>query len=297
MNATKIVKPRVARKIVKTIRCGSPPGRFLKKKKGDNKWYDVGDRHASEKTSQALREKSQEEKRESRARNANSKRKIVDMGGGASTIVGGGGTPSSSKSAKGEEKKKKKGEDPDAMTPVMPSPYPPNVPPGLIMTPYAYYPMQPYPGAGFSPYYALANHHLPKGIGIGLEGEDKESITTSPYKVKQENDNGDDNDNKRGDIDSSPTKKRDPPAAGEEDEEHGHDGDKSIPPPPSLLTLSSAQPQNYPVEGGIFGAVDTNGDIIVTERDILCGRGGATNHHKVRKIDDVHTIIQYLFVT
>ena len=57
--AAKSVKPRVAQKIVKTIRkgtAGNPPGRFLKKK-DDLRWYDVGDKHATEKTSQALREK------------------------------------------------------------------------------------------------------------------------------------------------------------------------------------------------------------------------------------------------
>ena len=37
----------------------------------------------------------------------------------------------------------------------------------------------------------------------------------------------------------------------------------------------------YPKEGGLFGEVDENGDIRVTENDILCGRGGLTNHHKV----------------
>ena len=42
MKAIKIVKPRVARKIVKAIRTGNPPGRFLKKSSKDNKWYDVG---------------------------------------------------------------------------------------------------------------------------------------------------------------------------------------------------------------------------------------------------------------
>jgi hypothetical protein len=60
--AIKIEKPNVARKIVKAIRCGSPPGRFLKKDPKNGMWYDVGDKHAAEKTSQALREKTQAEK-------------------------------------------------------------------------------------------------------------------------------------------------------------------------------------------------------------------------------------------
>ena len=56
-------KPAVARKIVKAIRHGNPPGRFLKKG-DDGLWYDVGDRTAAEKTSQGLRERTNAEKRE-----------------------------------------------------------------------------------------------------------------------------------------------------------------------------------------------------------------------------------------
>jgi hypothetical protein len=56
-------KPGVARKIVKAIRLGNPPGRFLKKSE-DGFWYDVGDRTAAEKTSQGLRERSNAEKRQ-----------------------------------------------------------------------------------------------------------------------------------------------------------------------------------------------------------------------------------------
>ena len=37
----------------------------------------------------------------------------------------------------------------------------------------------------------------------------------------------------------------------------------------------------YPKNGGIFGEVDESGDIKVTDSDILCGRGGLTNHHLV----------------
>lgn len=56
-------KPNVARRIVRAIRQGNPPGRFLKKNE-DGKWYDVGDRCAAEKTSQGLRERSNTEKRQ-----------------------------------------------------------------------------------------------------------------------------------------------------------------------------------------------------------------------------------------
>jgi hypothetical protein len=63
IRAIKMDKPGVARKIVRAIRFGSPPGRFLRKG-DDGKWYDVGDRTAAEKTSQGLRERSNAEKRQ-----------------------------------------------------------------------------------------------------------------------------------------------------------------------------------------------------------------------------------------
>jgi len=64
VRAPKIQKPSVARVIVRAIRNGDPPGRFLKKDSATGKWYDIGDKKAAEKTSQALREKSDEEKGE-----------------------------------------------------------------------------------------------------------------------------------------------------------------------------------------------------------------------------------------
>merc|ERR1711865_1362371 len=51
VKAAKIIKPRVARRIVYALRNANPPCRFLKKKTGDDHWYDVGDKAASEKTS------------------------------------------------------------------------------------------------------------------------------------------------------------------------------------------------------------------------------------------------------
>lgn len=52
----------MARVIVRAIRNGDPPGRFLKKDATTQKWFDIGDKKAAEKTSQALREKTDEEK-------------------------------------------------------------------------------------------------------------------------------------------------------------------------------------------------------------------------------------------
>lgn len=62
VRAPKIQKPSVARVIVRAIRNGDPPGRFLRKDEKSGKWVDVGDKKAAEKTSQALREKTNEER-------------------------------------------------------------------------------------------------------------------------------------------------------------------------------------------------------------------------------------------
>jgi hypothetical protein len=64
VRAPKIQKPSVARVIVRAIRNGDPPGRFLRKDDRTGKWIDVGDKKAAEKTSQALREKPDEEPHE-----------------------------------------------------------------------------------------------------------------------------------------------------------------------------------------------------------------------------------------
>jgi hypothetical protein len=48
--------------IVKALRNSDPPGRFLRKDEKTGKWYDIGDKKAAEKASQALREKTPEER-------------------------------------------------------------------------------------------------------------------------------------------------------------------------------------------------------------------------------------------
>jgi hypothetical protein len=85
IRATKMDKPKVARRIVRAIRHGNPPGRFLRKG-DDGKWYDVGDRNAAEKTSQGLRERSNAEKRQrSAVREALRVRKEDDSDDGSAT--------------------------------------------------------------------------------------------------------------------------------------------------------------------------------------------------------------------
>lgn len=62
VRAPKIQKPSVARVIVRAIRNGDPPGRFLRKDEKSGRWVDIGDKKAAEKTSQALREKTNDER-------------------------------------------------------------------------------------------------------------------------------------------------------------------------------------------------------------------------------------------
>jgi hypothetical protein len=49
-------KMLLSKSIVRAIRNQGPPGRFLQKDNNTNLWYEVGDKRAEEKTSQALRE-------------------------------------------------------------------------------------------------------------------------------------------------------------------------------------------------------------------------------------------------
>ena len=64
VNSKRLDKPVVALEIVKKWRSQNPPGRFLKMDDKTGLWSDVGDKKAREKTSQALREKAPQIRRE-----------------------------------------------------------------------------------------------------------------------------------------------------------------------------------------------------------------------------------------
>jgi len=64
LHSVKREKPRVSRGIVRAVRNQHPPGRFLQKDEKSGLWYDIGDQKAQEKTSQALRERAPELRRE-----------------------------------------------------------------------------------------------------------------------------------------------------------------------------------------------------------------------------------------
>ncbi|VEU44098.1 unnamed protein product [Pseudo-nitzschia multistriata] len=57
VNSKRLDKPLVALEIIKEWRAQWPPGRFLKQDEATGLWNDVGEKKAREKTSQALREK------------------------------------------------------------------------------------------------------------------------------------------------------------------------------------------------------------------------------------------------
>jgi hypothetical protein len=57
VNRKRLDKPLVALEIIREWRGQNPPGRFLKLDEKTGMWFDVGDKKAREKTSQALREK------------------------------------------------------------------------------------------------------------------------------------------------------------------------------------------------------------------------------------------------
>lgn len=57
VNCKRLDKPLVALGIIRDWRGQDPPGRFLKLDEKTGLWFDVGDKKAREKTSQALREK------------------------------------------------------------------------------------------------------------------------------------------------------------------------------------------------------------------------------------------------
>lgn len=169
-NAAKIVKPRVARRIVHAIRHSQTGARFLKRETSDGMWRDVGDKIASEKTSQALREKSAEEKKAHAKANTNT-----------DNVTAGYMPPLSTNEST------------------------------------FYMNQSPQEGA-----------MDPTLVATGIQEGTLVEIAS-----------------------------------------HGQDIQHPV--------------VAYPAEGGTFGSVNADGHIVVTEQDILCGRGGATNHHQGNK--------------
>lgn len=79
VEAKKIYKPNVSKLIVGALRSSNPPSRFLRLNEETSRWEDVGDKRATEKVSQALREKG----RDSKAGGIKNKSAIADPNSGS----------------------------------------------------------------------------------------------------------------------------------------------------------------------------------------------------------------------
>eukprot|EP00548_Thalassiothrix_antarctica_P020538 CAMPEP_0194196242 /NCGR_PEP_ID=MMETSP0154-20130528/76563_1 /TAXON_ID=1049557 /ORGANISM="Thalassiothrix antarctica, Strain L6-D1" /LENGTH=466 /DNA_ID=CAMNT_0038920825 /DNA_START=27 /DNA_END=1427 /DNA_ORIENTATION=- len=206
VRAIKIEKPNVARKIVAAIRGGNPPGRFMKRDPQNLMWYDVGNRHATEKTSQALREKSQTEKTNgSISTQGDSRKRLLEQ---------------ALYEARATRMRLSKGNFPIRTETGHPMGF------ALTMTPQVW------------PYQKLATQGK---IGEKLKIGNKTKLCGN-----------------------------------------------GIPPASSLridMRDFSSMSDIAVVSGPTskIGVLDSNGDILVTDNDILCGRGGMTNHHKGNK--------------
>ena len=248
MKAVKIVKPRVARKIVKAIRTSNPPGRFLKKNAEDNKWSDVGDRNAAEKASQALREKSQNEKKETKAKAKARYKKNEDSMKSFGNMLSYGNIPVSGSPAMYGKS--------GAMMPIFPFVTPTMY--GIIPSPGVQIPLLP----AMPPLAQYRGESLDPPKDTYSKPIEPLSKATTDEKDEDEKDN------------ASPTTSKTLTSDVAVNENITYVGsgycndDKSL---------------TYPTTGGIFGATFPDGDIRMTDQDILCGRGGATNHHKGNK--------------
>ena len=257
LKASKLIKPRIARSIVMSIRTSADtPGRFLKKK--DGIWYDVGDRQAIEKVAQGLREKCPMLKKEIKANKAATMQEAPRM------YV------------------------PVAPYPMHPAPpvqsnlysnymvpYPPYNSPPVIVTHFhpPHQNMTPY---GFSPYKVAETLEERKEAEHYSPSKDLPTISkateTKPLEGIDKEDKG--NGSAKDEVNNASTDEQTKENVSEKEE----DNETKV---ETAQTEARDTKRNWKVEGGVFGLVDSLGFIIVTEHDILCGRGGATNHHKV----------------
>ena len=189
------------------IRGGNPPGRFLKKDSMGLKWYDVGNRHATEKTSQALREKATNEKDEKISTEGDVRKRLLEQALQEARMT--------------RMRLSKEGSNlPETyMDPVSGISMPPLIQP-------SYLPIAP------SPSYV-------NNVELSVDNPQIDAVTADEMKKIQ--------------IQKE-----------------------------ELAKLASKNDQeDPPMENR--GILDSNGSILVTENDILCGRGGLTNHHKGNK--------------
>lgn len=228
VRAVKIEKPNVARRIVAAIRGGDPPGRFMKRNPDDLMWYDVGNRHATEKTSQALREKSQLEKNGMvpGTSEADVRHRLLEQ--------------AISEARATRLRLSREGVSKIGNCLVDPTTF-------KLLTP-------------------------------PLEKPNPSEKTAEPEKAPEPADIGpsdgpdviSNRDSKKNDSKDSMQQQSDKLM-------------QKVPPVPELEDLKSPVTAESISPSLSIGVVDENGDIVVTENDILCGRGGLTNHHKGNK--------------
>mmetsp|Transcript_26945 Transcript_26945/g.44879 ORF Transcript_26945/g.44879 Transcript_26945/m.44879 type:complete len:690 (+) Transcript_26945:131-2200(+) len=213
VRAIKIEKPNVARRIVAAIRGGSPKGRFLKRNATDLMWYDVGNRHATEKTSQALREKSQSEKngKMETASEGDVRKRMLEQALYEARVTrmrlskeGGVGSGCL---------------DPSTFKLLIPPQYMP-------------------------------------AMDVTIEMDDPSTSAKSSGESKTD--------------DAAQDKKTDK-------------GVRKLSLPLDLKDIKMMDANGVTGPSSSIGELDDNGDMLVTENDILCGRGGLTNHHKGNK--------------
>jgi hypothetical protein len=220
VRAIKIEKPNVARRIVAAIRGGNPPGRFLKRNGDDLMWYDVGNRHATEKTSQGLREKSQAEKT--------------------------GKPESSSPTSEGDVRKRllEQALQEARVTRMRLSKE----------------------GGG------AAGCLDPETLTLLVRPQFMDTTTDGATTTKA----GDTSTKEKGGADSKTTDEA-------SKEKKGDNGVRKLTLPLDMKDIKMMDVNGVIGPSSSIGELDENGDILVTENDILCGRGGLTNHHKGNK--------------
>lgn len=271
ISAIKIDKPKVARRIVQAIRAGSPPGRFLKRNARDGLWYDVGDRTAAEKASQALRERPQAERYEKVVkRREEERRKKASV---ESNLVKPNIQPKKPKTMPSSSAASEVDFKPiysPSPPPSPPSPQLPTVPaemslmkathagPCTLVYPPVFVPtLQPQPPK-LPSFPSLSSNNIKQSTTQSLSDQVRNSISirefTSALSSTQT---------------SQQQQRQQPPARRES---------PPLPPPslpPPLSKMSNKQKVVQPI-----GEQD---EIIITDHDILCGRGGLTNHHAGNK--------------
>lgn len=246
---------------MRAIRCGSPAGRFLKKKPNDGFWYDVGDRHAAEKASQALREKSRKEQYEKTTKQKEKSSGVAQPPFGPyrmGAMLPGGGqqipqhipspgqmTPSQSEMARGligpGIQMPRMMTTPCGTTPSgQDLPFHGMIPPNSYMTRQTLPPGHPLALAPYSPQIILTpaaqQNHQTKEICAHIENVEIENKTRNEARLTTSS------------KDSTDAKRA----------KHSE----------TLETTNGTLHRNT-----------HGGEIIPTDHDILCGRGGLTNHH------------------